>query len=254
VISIFLSVKISLFCLSLDMKQDILYDSVANVERGLVMAAKKSIDVLIGGKVYTLCGYESEEYLQKVASYINSKIAELESMEGIHRITADMKATMISLNIADDYFKARERVDRLEEERQMKEREVYDIRHDLISAKLRSDTDAEKIVKLEQQNKELQLEVARLQAIADQTKEKTRSEDNITTEEDDQQIEENEQIEAQIETEEEQTEENTETEETIQVEESNAANGTKENTDTQENIKGNTYTKANKRTRGRRHR
>ena len=37
------------------------------------MAAKTSAEVVIDGKVYTLSGYEGEEYLQKVASYINGK-------------------------------------------------------------------------------------------------------------------------------------------------------------------------------------
>ena len=34
------------------------------------MSAKTSAEVVIDGKVYTLSGYEGEEYLQKVASYI----------------------------------------------------------------------------------------------------------------------------------------------------------------------------------------
>ena len=42
------------------------------------MSVKTSADVLIGGKIYTLSGYESEEYLQKVANYINSKINEFD--------------------------------------------------------------------------------------------------------------------------------------------------------------------------------
>ena len=40
------------------------------------MAGKSEIEVLIGGKVYYISGYESEEYLQKVASYINNKISD----------------------------------------------------------------------------------------------------------------------------------------------------------------------------------
>ena len=32
------------------------------------MASKTDTEVIIGGKVFTLCGYESEEYLQKVMS------------------------------------------------------------------------------------------------------------------------------------------------------------------------------------------
>ena len=42
----------------------------------LVMAVKNTAQVVIGGKIITLGGYESEEYFQKVASYINNKIAE----------------------------------------------------------------------------------------------------------------------------------------------------------------------------------
>ena len=40
------------------------------------MASKTDTEVIIGGRVFTLCGYESEEYLQKVASYINNKLVE----------------------------------------------------------------------------------------------------------------------------------------------------------------------------------
>ena len=36
------------------------------------MAVKTDTEVIIGGRVLTLSGYESEEYLQKVASYINN--------------------------------------------------------------------------------------------------------------------------------------------------------------------------------------
>ena len=42
------------------------------------MSAKTNAEVVIGGKVYTLSGFESEEYLQKIASYINTKISEAE--------------------------------------------------------------------------------------------------------------------------------------------------------------------------------
>ena len=38
------------------------------------MAVKNTTQVLIGGKIMTLSGYESEEYLQKVAYYINNKM------------------------------------------------------------------------------------------------------------------------------------------------------------------------------------
>ena len=40
------------------------------------MSAKKSVNVVIGDKLYTLSGYEEKEYLEQVASYINGKIDE----------------------------------------------------------------------------------------------------------------------------------------------------------------------------------
>lgn len=72
-----------------------------------MMAAKKSTDVMIAGKVYTLSGYEEEGYLQRVASYINAKISEITEREEFRRIPNDMKSILIQLNIADDYFKAK---------------------------------------------------------------------------------------------------------------------------------------------------
>ena len=49
------------------------------------MASRTDTEVIIGGKVYTLSGYESEEYLQRVASYINNKTNEYEKMEHLRR-------------------------------------------------------------------------------------------------------------------------------------------------------------------------
>ena len=81
-----------------------------------VMSEKTSAEVLIGGKVYTLSGYEGEEYLQKVAAYINGKLSEFDSTEGYRRLPGDMKATLLELNIADDYFKAKAQVEKLEQQ------------------------------------------------------------------------------------------------------------------------------------------
>ena len=57
----------------------------------------------------TLSGYESEEYLQKVASYINNKLAEYNRVESFRRQPADIQNILVELNIADDYFKAKSR-------------------------------------------------------------------------------------------------------------------------------------------------
>jgi len=65
------------------------------------MAVKNTAKVIIGGKIITLGGYESEEYFQKVASYINKKMDELSGMPGYSRQPMETKHTLLSLNITD---------------------------------------------------------------------------------------------------------------------------------------------------------
>ena len=90
------------------------------------MSAKNETEVLIGGKTYTLSGYESEEYLQKVALYINGKITDFKKSDVYRRQTADVQATLLELNIADDYFKAKKKASNLEEELERKEKELQE--------------------------------------------------------------------------------------------------------------------------------
>ena len=51
------------------------------------MAVKNTTQVLIDGKIITLGGYESPEYLQKVAAYLNQKISELSQSAGYNRLS-----------------------------------------------------------------------------------------------------------------------------------------------------------------------
>lgn len=131
---------------------------------GQYMVSEKSAKVLIGGKVYTLSGYEEEEYLQKVANYINAKLDEFNSIDDYKRISADLKATLLELNIADDYFKAKSQVESLESDLEIRDKEIYNLKHDLISGQLKTQTLEETIEKLERENKELMLHKTKLEA------------------------------------------------------------------------------------------
>lgn len=128
------------------------------------MSAKKSTQVLIGGKIYTLSGYEEEEYLQKIATYINGKLSEFEELESIHNFTVDMKNTLLDINIADDYFKAKDLCEKYEGDLENKDKEIYDLKHDLISNQVRIETLEEQIGTLEAEKKELLALKARLEA------------------------------------------------------------------------------------------
>ena len=133
------------------------------------MSAKTSAEVVIDGKVYTLSGYEGEEYLQKVAAYINNKIAEFDEIDDYKHIPVNMKNTLLQLNLADDYFKAKAQVEKLEKELEAKEKEIYDLKLDLISNQIKTESAEAAVKELESQNKELLLNKARLEATLEES-------------------------------------------------------------------------------------
>ncbi len=133
------------------------------------MSAKTDAVVVIDGKVYTLSGYEDVEYLQKVGAYINDKIAEIDAVESYRHMAINMKNTLVEINIADDYFKAKSQVEKLESDLAAKEKEIYDLKHDLISNQVKTESDEERIKELEAENKELLLNKTRLEATLEDT-------------------------------------------------------------------------------------
>ena len=61
------------------------------------MSPKTDTEVIIGGKVFTLSGYESEDYMQKIASYINGKITEYGKLDGFRRQPLDKQNILLQL-------------------------------------------------------------------------------------------------------------------------------------------------------------
>ena len=104
------------------------------------MSARTDTEVIIGGKVFTLSGYESEEYLQKVASYINNKVAEYNKIDQFRRQPLDIQNVLLQINIADDYFKAKKQISILEEDIESREKEIYDLKHELIAAQMKMES------------------------------------------------------------------------------------------------------------------
>jgi cell division protein ZapA len=128
------------------------------------MSEKIDTEVIIGGKVFTLSGYESEEYLQKVASYINNKIAEYNKIESFRRQPLDRQSVLLQLNIADDYFKARKQIGLLEEELQTKEKELYDLKHELIAAQIKLENTEKNVKNMQRELNENTKKIIRLEA------------------------------------------------------------------------------------------
>ena len=127
------------------------------------MSSKNKTEVLIDGKIYTLSGYESEEYLQRVATYINNKLAELKKLDGYARLSQELKSILLELNVADDYFKAKNQVEMVEEELAQKDQELYDLKHELIPTQIKLEDAAKELEALKEQATEYQKQIVKLE-------------------------------------------------------------------------------------------
>ena len=127
------------------------------------MTTKTDTEVIIGGKVFTLCGYESEEYLQKVALYINNKIAEYHKMDSFRRQPVETQSVLLQLNIADDLYKTKKQLALLEEEIEIKDKEIYDLKHELITSQIKIDSNENTMKKMQEEITEAGKKIVRLE-------------------------------------------------------------------------------------------
>lgn len=127
------------------------------------MANKNDTEVIIGGKLYTLSGYESEEYLQKIASYINNKISDYAKLDVFRRQPLDTQNVLLQLNIADDYFKAKKQISLMEEDIQTKEKELYDLKHELIATQIKLENSEKSLKGVQKELQESAKQIVRLE-------------------------------------------------------------------------------------------
>lgn len=128
------------------------------------MAEKKDTPVIINGKVYTLSGYESEEYLQSVALYINNKITECKGSEHYRKLNAEHQGVLLALNIADDYFKVRKQAESSEKQGDEKEKQLYDLRHEVIETRIKQESALKLVEEYKEQVNALQRKIIQLEA------------------------------------------------------------------------------------------
>jgi cell division protein ZapA len=122
------------------------------------MSSKNTAEVILGGKVIKLGGYESEEYLQRVASYINNKITEFNKEESYRRMSAELRT-----DIADDYFKAKKMADSISLDIENKDKEIYDLKHELIAAQIKAESSAKEIKELKSEINKYQKNIVKLE-------------------------------------------------------------------------------------------
>jgi cell division protein ZapA len=122
------------------------------------MSPKNDTKVLIGGNVYTLSGDESEEYIQRIALYINNKMKEVNFSENGKQLNTRLLSILLAINIADDLFKSEDKVKRLKNILESKDNIIKELGSDIIT--LQS--------KLEEKEKEKQSIETRINSLQDE--------------------------------------------------------------------------------------
>lgn len=112
------------------------------------MKDKNDVEVLIDGRKYTISGFESEEYLQQIATYINHKFADFRKKEFYARMGLDLRSILLAINIADDYYKAKKKASEFRTENETKDKAILDMKHEIIDLK-------ETVRKLESEKKKM---------------------------------------------------------------------------------------------------
>ena len=113
---------------------------------------KNDTEVIINNKRYTLSGFESEEYLQKIASFINSKINDLKQGDAYKTMDSEMKSVLLEINLADEYFKLKRQFDESEDDSDSKSNEIYSLKHEIMSLQTKLEKANKEIERLRDQN------------------------------------------------------------------------------------------------------
>jgi cell division protein ZapA len=132
------------------------------------------IEVIINNKRYTLSGYESEEYLQKIASYINSKHVEFRNKDAYKFLDADLKNILMQINIADDFYKTKLKIQELETENESKGNEIFELKHEVISTQTKLEAAHRELEELRKELYEAQKKIVRLETEQTEAEKKNR--------------------------------------------------------------------------------
>lgn len=144
------------------------------------MNTKTDVEVIINGKQYTLSGYESSEYLQRIANHINEKFAELRQSDGYLKLDTDVKYILLAINLSDEMYKAQQMADELQKGNEDLEKEIFNMKHDMIAMRSQIEEKEKEIEdlkkeieKLKEQKTEKEHQVIRLETELEGAKEKT---------------------------------------------------------------------------------
>ena len=105
--------------------------------------AKNITEVVIAGKIISISGDEDAAYMTEVAAFINDKLSEIQKTDNYQKLSAEHKQILLGMNLADEFFREKKKNQILESELELKDKELYSLKHELINLQL----DLEKLQK-----------------------------------------------------------------------------------------------------------
>jgi cell division protein ZapA len=94
---------------------------------------------------------------------VSSRLAELNADRDFRKLPSETRVNMVYLNLADDYFKAKKIADSLQEDIDQKDKEIYDLKHELITDQIQLDTRQKELKDLKAELAKCQKQIARLE-------------------------------------------------------------------------------------------
>ena len=79
-------------------------------------------------------------------------------------MNTEYQGVLLALNIADDYFKAKNQADSMVSEDSNKEQQLYDLRHEVIEAQIKQESAMRMIEEYKEQINALQRKIVQLEA------------------------------------------------------------------------------------------
>ncbi|QZY56329.1 cell division protein ZapA [Crassaminicella profunda] len=96
------------------------------------MSNKNKVIVRIYGQEYTMVGNESKEYMQRVANFVDEKMIDI--ARNSKKLSTAMIAVLTCLNIADEYYKINQEIEKVKEEAIKPLQELEETRSQLTAA------------------------------------------------------------------------------------------------------------------------
>ena len=127
------------------------------------MNKKNDTQVMILNKPYTLSGFESDEYLLRIAYLINSMYEEVRKLDIYKSMDMETKHVLLDINLADEYCKIKSRNDELKADIDRHSDEIGALRREILEYKSKLDSAAKESELLKEKIVEEQKKIVKLE-------------------------------------------------------------------------------------------